>query len=77
MDGNYVLCSQMAKITGRIVDQVLAPPSLPLHAAGQMAHDQPSGTVDFPLGFTPEDDMQFLQWLDGVDWQKGPYMNLG
>ncbi|KAL8823288.1 MAG: hypothetical protein Q9191_005998 [Dirinaria sp. TL-2023a] len=72
-DAAYNLCGRMRKIISRILDRILnLPPALELAvnaAAGSRIEETPNVT-------TSSDDTDFLDWLDTIDWTKGPMMDL-
>ena len=74
-DAAYPLCGRMRKIISHILDRVLN-----LHSP---ASDPPiNATTGLRIDETPNvttssDDTDFLDWLDTIDWTKGPMMDLG
>ena len=80
-DGNYQLSDKARQALKHTLDRVLAPSPAPatpqaslLAAPAQdMASTLPvNGSVfsDFPQ----EDGFDFLNWIDTMDWDKGPWM---
>jgi len=65
-DANYLICNQGRKALNRVLDQILSP-SLPpaLNAGTEKAWDDMSFFM--PTG----NDVDFLQWLETVEWDKG------
>lgn len=68
-DETYTLCGHMHKIIGNIMDQILNP-NLTVgpepQTTGAMDWNVQS---DLPL----EDDTDWLDWLNNVDWTKGSW----
>lgn len=80
--GNYQLCGRMRQIIKRILDQILNPP--PIQAPQPQSESQPLITtdVDFDTGvFTSgglyDEGLDNLDWLNSVDWSRGPWIDLG
>jgi hypothetical protein len=83
--GNYKLCGRMRHIIKRILDQILNPPPqqqqiaplpsvdvVPFEGGGPMqmvGNAVEQGAWDMGL-----DD---LNWLDDIDWSRGPWIDLG
>ncbi|KAK3166840.1 hypothetical protein OEA41_009965 [Lepraria neglecta] len=67
----YTLCGHMHKIISHIMDQILAPnPTTEIQSADAMDTIAPS---DLPM----EEDTDWLQWLNNVDWTKGSWVDFG
>ena len=67
----YTLCGHMHKIISHIMDQILAPnPTTEIQSADAMDTIAPS---DLPM----EDDTDWLQWLNNVDWTRGGWADFG
>ena len=81
-DGLYSFCEQGRSLIGYVLDKILAPPP---HDAGRSATDTPNnvhfmqveqqlvdptigdlGSMDFGLS----GDVDFMQWLDNMDWSR-------
>jgi hypothetical protein len=90
--GNYQLCMRMRQIIKRILDQILNPtfpPSQQEPIKEQLQQQQfdmtnPTATsvVDaFDASvFEPgnyDDGLDNLEWLNSVDWSRGPWIDLG
>jgi hypothetical protein len=89
--GNYQLCRRMRLIIKRILDQILNPsPSSSAPTASQESIQSSgqnfdtasaNGIVSFdPAGFDSgnfEDGLDNLDWLNNVDWSRGPWIDLG
>jgi hypothetical protein len=85
--GNYQLCGRMRQIIKRILDQILNP-SPP--ASQESIREQPQQAFDTMNATTAEAfDASFfepgnyderlanLDWLNSVDWSRGPWIDLG
>ena len=68
-EGNYAICNQGCRALRKVLDQILSP-----------SQPQPPGSTDttifddmslYPTG----NDVDFLQWLENVEWDKGNYFN--
>lgn len=71
-EGNYTLCIRMRKVIKRILDQVLdMPPPNSCHSENNAFHDPapPDLAISSILG--PQDEPDFLEWLNLVDWTRG------
>jgi hypothetical protein len=86
--GNYQLCTRMRQIIKRILDQILnpspastAPPASQESAQseGSQGFETSNGVVQFdPSVFgTYDDGLDNLDWLNSVDWSRGPWIDLG
>jgi hypothetical protein len=85
--GNYQLCGRMRIIIKSVLDQILNPTPSP------SAEDMPSETLEnngianangvvgvydpslFETGW--DEDMENLEWLNNMDWSRGPWFDLG
>lgn len=73
-DGDYVLCGRMRKIFQHVLDRVLEPER----------EEEPNTTQPAFEGLGAQDDFmnlsmgdtEFVDWLDTIDWGKGPWMDL-
>lgn len=82
--GNYQLCGRMRQIIKKILDQILnpSPPSSAPPAASQESvngegHGFENGIAYDPMldvGF--DDGLDNLEWLNTVDWSRGPWVDL-
>ena len=72
-DSSHALCGRMRKIIGRILDQILTPSSQVDDAHTMTALSD----LELPSNNAVLDDSDFLDWLNTVDWTKGPMMDLG
>jgi len=71
-DETYTLCGHMHKVISHILDQILKP----LVVDSQMqsvSTGNPNPISDLPL----EDDTDWLNWLNNVDWTKGSWADFG
>ena len=89
--GNYQLCVRMRIIIKRILDQILnpsppssAPPASQesLEMAGQNLEPANGNGVAVPFDWNIEmgnydDGVDNLDWLNNVDWSRGPWFDLG
>ncbi|MCJ1435040.1 hypothetical protein MMC27_004410 [Xylographa pallens] len=76
--GNYTLCVRMRKVIRRILDQVLEPVSAfntQLTPSSMEAEPQFVPDIDISSVMGPTDDADFTEWLNSVDWTKGPWVN--
>ena len=70
--GNYHICGRMRQIIKKILDQILDPPS------GTEPPETPAfGSVDFEADFGMFENLDDLDWLNSVDWTRGPLMDFG
>lgn len=70
-EGNYTLCIRMRKVIKRILDQVLdMPPPNSRTQESNAFHDPapPDLAISSILG--PQDEPDFLEWLNSVDWTR-------
>ncbi|MCJ1405796.1 hypothetical protein MMC11_009026 [Xylographa trunciseda] len=75
--GNYTLCVRMRKVIRRILDQVLEPVSTfdaQLTPSSMEAEPQFVPDIDISSVMGPTDDPDFAEWLNSVDWTKGPWV---
>jgi len=85
--GNYQLCSRMRLIIKRILDQILNPAPMEEKAGEKLGTEKVvvseeerfDGTgfamVDGDAVF--DDGLDDLDWLNNVDWSRGPWIDLG
>jgi hypothetical protein len=66
-EGNYFICNQGRRALKRVLDQILSP-----HPAGPMPGTDPSTAPidDMSLYFPAGNDVDFLSWLENVEWDK-------
>jgi hypothetical protein len=73
-EGNYTICQRMHKVVSRVLDEVLEPPPL-----GSSGSSQTPGLlmpeIDLAAVIEPNDDPEFMDWLQTVDWTKAPWMD--
>lgn len=71
-EGNYALCVRMRKVIKRILDQVLElPPPTPAQTNSSGPEPMPaSDGLAISSIFAPEDEPEFLEWLNSVDWTR-------
>lgn len=67
--GNYKLCQRMAKVIRRVLDQAFEPPLTPEAGEAVWADDSLNWT-----GMV--DEMNDLDWVNSIDWSRGPYMEI-
>ena len=76
--GNYTLCVRMRKVIRRILDQVLEPVSAfntQLTPSSMEAEPQFVPDIDISSVMGPTDDPDFAEWLNSVDWTRGPWVD--
>ncbi|MCJ1475702.1 hypothetical protein MMC13_004365 [Lambiella insularis] len=76
--GNYTLCVRMRKVIRRILDQVLEPvPAFGTQLTPSTLDEVPPVVPDIDLSSVvgPIDDPDFAEWLNSVDWTKGPWID--
>jgi len=68
--GNYTLCVRMRKVIKRILDQVLELP--PPNPRIEDDHISDATVPDLAISsiLAPEDEPDFLSWLNSVDWTR-------
>lgn len=85
-NGNYVVCSRIHKVIEKVLEQVLDPSAVPTMV---LDRDGDGDTVaepdelpddfgdlpepDMPAVVGPIGDMEFMEWMNAVDWTKGPW----
>lgn len=62
--GNYKLCRRMSQVIRRVLDHVFEPQQEEKHR-----EDQPGPAIDM----WPIHDFDDFDWLNSIDWSKGPY----
>ena len=75
-DGNYTTCTRMRQVLRRILDQILEPVQPSGNAAVQTAVEVPDQTlpdIDISSMMGQLDDGEFVDWLNSVDWTRGPW----
>ena len=78
-NGNYVVCSRKHKVIEKVLNQILEPASSAPDGDQEMqlpqdeAVDAPLPSPDMSSVLGPIDDMDFLEWVNAVDWTKGPW----
>ena len=73
---HHKLCVRMRKVIQRILDQILeqrpaaqlAPESIPIV-------DPELFNFDLSTAMGPSEDPEFMEWLNSVDWTRGPWMD--
>ena len=73
--GNYTLCARMKKVIKRILDQVLEQLPVPTFESIPPTVQEALAEIDFSSVMGPTDDPDFAQWLNSMDWAKGPWMD--
>ncbi|TVY18621.1 hypothetical protein LARI1_G006012 [Lachnellula arida] len=69
--GNYKLCERMAKVIRRVLDQVFEPPP----SQETLRENETAWPADETLTWTGMvDEMNDWDWLNSIDWSRGPYM---
>jgi hypothetical protein len=88
-DGSFAICDQGRKVITRILDKILAPPQRCLaEVDAGMPDEQTLGfhqtrvhMGDTGLGLEAslslENDNDFMQWLENMDWERGAWTNFG
>ncbi len=71
-EGNYTLCVRMRKVIKPILDQVLElPPPNPCQVKSPGPDPAPApDELAISSMFAPEDEPDFLEWLNSVDWTR-------
>lgn len=64
-EGNYALCAMGLSAIKKVLDRLLSRP-LPRHDASNGIPHQ--GWADDPFGVYIDNDADFLQWMDSVDF---------
>ncbi|KAL9111093.1 MAG: hypothetical protein Q9187_007973, partial [Circinaria calcarea] len=72
-DGNYLICVRMRKIFQHVLDRVLEPAREDEQDTTQPVFEV-SGAQDNFMNFSMG-DTEFVDWLDTIDWGKGPWMD--
>jgi hypothetical protein len=83
--GNFQLCGRMRQIIKRILDQILNPSLFPsqesVREPPQQNFDTPNTVEAFDTSaFEPgnsDEGLENLDWLNSVDWSRGPWIDLG
>lgn len=65
--GNYELAKRLHKVIGRIMDHVLEDQEESLTQANE-------GDVPLDPVFPTLDEADYMDWLNGLDWTQGPWM---
>jgi hypothetical protein len=88
-DGSFAICDQGRKVITRILDKILAPPH---RCLSQIDDNVPTDQIlsftqtrvdmgdtgpglEAPLSL--ENDNDFMQWLENMDWERGTWTNFG
>ena len=76
-EGNYTLCVRMRKVIRRILDQVLEPNIALNLILGTSSATEQQGLPDIDMSSVmgSTDDPEFLEWLNSVDWTRGPWVD--
>jgi len=69
-EGNYTLCVRMRKVIKRILDQVLEMPPPDPRREQNVIPELPPAELAISSIFAPEDEPDFLEWLNSVDWTR-------
>lgn len=88
--GNYKLCGQMSHIIKHILDQILSPPAqqpalsqeIISNESIQLQNDEARTTMEnFDTTILEAanfgDGLDNLEWLNDIDWSRGPWIDLG
>ncbi|KAK5003227.1 hypothetical protein LTR16_006604 [Cryomyces antarcticus] len=71
-EGNYAACEQGRRALKRILDKILSPNPVPAMASA--VTDQ-APVADLSMYLNAGNDADFLQWLENMEWDKGPLLN--
>ncbi|TKA77154.1 hypothetical protein B0A49_03641 [Cryomyces minteri] len=71
-EGNYAACEQGRRALKRILDKILSPNPVP--AMAPAVTDQ-APVADLSMYLNAGNDADFLQWLENMEWDKGPLLN--
>jgi len=81
--GNYQLCGRMRHIIKRILDQILNPsPPSSAPVASQETNNGEGNGFENGMQYDPmldvgfDDGLDNLEWLNTVDWSRGPWVDL-
>jgi hypothetical protein len=79
-EGNYKICVHMQKVVQKILEKVLEPPedddaAAVVETPTSSCKNQTLPDVDIPAAMGSVDDPEFMDWLNSVDWAKGPWMD--
>lgn len=66
-EGNFSICNQGRRALKRVLDQILSPAQGPIPGSSE-----PPAFDDMSLYFPTNNDAEFLQWLENVEWDKVP-----
>jgi hypothetical protein len=67
--GNYKLCCRMARVIRRVIDHLFEP------ALEQQVDNGPI-SVETETEIVPVDGLDDLDWLNSIDWSRGPFGDL-
>ena len=74
-DESYTLCGHMHKIITHITDQILAPTTVvSTQIEAQLTETTDTNT---PFDLPMQDDTDWLEWLNNVDWTNNNWADLG
>ena len=68
--GNYTLCVRMRQVIKRILDQILELPPPSLREQAIIGPDATAPELAISSILAPEDEPDFLGWLNSVDWTR-------
>lgn len=78
--GNYQLCTRMRRTIKQILDKVLNPPLMQQPISVGLPVSEVSvntGEVDFDPDAFSGNGLDDFDWLNSVDWSRGPWIDLG
>ena len=76
-EGNHKICQRMHKIVERILDEVLEiqPQDNAMTTQTTPGTSSTLPDIDLAAVMGPNDDPEFMDWLQTVDWTKAPWMD--
>lgn len=87
--GNYKLCGRMRQVIKRILTRILNPPAQSVPSSQETATSAPPQQASPPATTVPafdnsifdparyDDGLENLEWLNEIDWSRGPWIDLG
>ena len=66
-EGNFSICNQGRRALKRVLDQILSPAQGPMDSSSEAPVFD-----DMSLYFPTNNDAEFLQWLENVEWNNVP-----
>ena len=67
--GSYKLCCRMSRVIKRVLDRIFEP--APEHSIGDAGI-----LLEMPDTILPVDRVDDLDWLNSIDWTRGPFGDL-